>query len=75
MDKGEKAHYENDFEIQMLENTADYYKTKAANWIEVDSCPVYMLKASLSIFCLGNSDCCIFLIDICNNLYPFEYTG
>ncbi|XP_057440709.1 cullin-1-like isoform X2 [Lotus japonicus] len=45
MDKGEKAHYENDFEIQMLENTADYYKTKAANWIEVDSCPVYMLKA------------------------------
>ncbi|KAL1318020.1 hypothetical protein HN51_070265 [Arachis hypogaea] len=42
---GEMDQYEQDFEVQMLEDTADYYKSKATNWIEVDSCPDYMLKA------------------------------
>ncbi|XP_027352113.1 cullin-1 isoform X3 [Abrus precatorius] len=37
--------YEQDFEIQMLEDTADYYRSKATNWIETDFCPDYMLKA------------------------------
>ncbi|KAL1323686.1 hypothetical protein HN51_033952 [Arachis hypogaea] len=37
--------YEEDFEVQMLEDTANYYKSKATKWIEVDSCPDYMLKA------------------------------
>ena len=49
---GKMDQYEQDFEIQMLDDTADYYKSKATNWIEVDSCPDYMLKASLSILCL-----------------------
>ncbi|RZC21739.1 Cullin-1 isoform A [Glycine soja] len=42
---GEMGQYEQDFEVHMLEDTADYYKSKAANWIEIDSCPDYMLKA------------------------------
>ena len=54
---GEMGQYEQDFEVHMLEDTADYYKSKAANWIEIDSCPDYMLKASLSILCLEIWDC------------------
>ncbi|KAK7284680.1 hypothetical protein RJT34_19430 [Clitoria ternatea] len=42
---GEMDRYEQDFEVQMLEDTADYYKSKATNWIEIDSCPDYMRKA------------------------------
>ncbi|CAJ2632066.1 unnamed protein product [Trifolium pratense] len=42
---GEMVHYEQDFEVQMLEDTAGYYKSKATIWIESDSCPDYMLKA------------------------------
>ncbi|KAK2418693.1 cullin-1 [Trifolium repens] len=42
---GEMVHYEQDFEVQMLDDTADYYKSKATIWIESDSCPDYMLKA------------------------------
>ncbi|XP_024626404.1 cullin-1 [Medicago truncatula] len=42
---GEMAFYESDFEAHMLEDTADYYKSKATIWIESDSCPDYMLKA------------------------------
>ncbi|XP_045815621.1 cullin-1-like [Trifolium pratense] len=42
---GEIVHYEQDFEGQMLEDTVDYYKSKATIWIESDSCPDYMLKA------------------------------
>ncbi|GAU42553.1 hypothetical protein TSUD_341790 [Trifolium subterraneum] len=41
---GEMVHYEQDFEVQMLEDSADYYKSKATIWIESDSCPDYMLK-------------------------------
>jgi len=54
---GEMDQYEQDFEVHMLEDTADYYKSKAANWIEIDSCPDYMLKASLSILCLESLNC------------------
>lgn len=42
---GEMVLYETDFEAHMLEDTADYYKSKATIWIESDSCPDYMLKA------------------------------
>ncbi|KAL5052434.1 hypothetical protein RYX36_033116 [Vicia faba] len=41
---GDMKHYENDFEVQMLEDTADYYRSKATIWIESDSCPDYMLN-------------------------------
>lgn len=49
---GNMEHYEDDFEKQMLENTADYYRRKTVKWIEDDSCLDYMLKASLSTSCL-----------------------
>ncbi|CAJ2656518.1 unnamed protein product [Trifolium pratense] len=42
---GEIVQYEEDFEVQMLEDTANYYKSKATIWIESDSCPDYMIKA------------------------------
>jgi cullin 1 len=47
---GETVHYEQDFEVQMLDDTADYYKSKATIWIESDSCPDYMLKVSLCLY-------------------------
>ncbi|DBA74791.1 TPA: Cullin-1 [Trebouxia sp. C0005] len=37
--------YQQDFESQLLKTTAEYYKRKAAVWIEEDSCPDYMIKA------------------------------
>lgn len=37
--------YEKDFEEPMLQETAQFYKRKAAEWITEDSCPDYMLKA------------------------------
>jgi cullin 1 len=51
---GETVHYEQDFEVQMLDDTADYYKSKATIWIESDSCPDYMLKVSVFVLCLGS---------------------
>ncbi|RWW29864.1 hypothetical protein BHE74_00031008 [Ensete ventricosum] len=36
--------YENDFEADLLKDTAAYYSRKASNWILEDSCPDYMLK-------------------------------
>ncbi|GMH29301.1 hypothetical protein Nepgr_031144 [Nepenthes gracilis] len=42
---GQMDCYENDFEADMLKDTADYYSRKASNWILEDSCPDYMLKA------------------------------
>ncbi|CAL5346993.1 unnamed protein product [Camellia sinensis] len=42
---GQMYHYENDFEADMLKDTAAYYSRKASNWILEDSCPNYMLKA------------------------------
>ncbi|KAK9713588.1 hypothetical protein RND81_06G037600 [Saponaria officinalis] len=38
-------HYENDFEIHMISDTASYYSRKAAVWILEDSCPEYLFKA------------------------------
>ncbi|GMY16841.1 cullin-1 [Fagus crenata] len=37
--------YKQDFEAQMLQDSSVYYSRKASNWILVDSCPDYMLKA------------------------------
>ncbi|WOK94711.1 cullin-1-like [Canna indica] len=37
--------YENDFEADLLKDTASYYSRKASIWILEDSCPDYMLKA------------------------------
>ncbi|KAK4264654.1 hypothetical protein QN277_025800 [Acacia crassicarpa] len=41
--------YEEAFEVHMLGDTSSYYRRKAASWIEVDSCPSYMLKAEESL--------------------------
>lgn len=41
---GNMDHYERDFEDVMLTETGSYYKRKAAEWINEDSCPEYMLK-------------------------------
>ncbi|GAX75998.1 hypothetical protein CEUSTIGMA_g3441.t1 [Chlamydomonas eustigma] len=37
--------YQRDFETHLLQETASFYKRKAAEWIDQDSCPDYMLKA------------------------------
>jgi len=37
--------YERDFEDHLLTETGGFYKRKAAEWIDQDSCPDYMLKA------------------------------
>lgn len=34
-----------DFEEPLLQESAGYYKRKAAEWIAADSCPEYMVKA------------------------------
>jgi cullin 1 len=39
--------YEQDFEA-LLCDSSTYYNIKASTWISGDSCPEYMLKASLS---------------------------
>ena len=44
---GQMDQYESDFEEAMLKDTAEYYSRKASNWILEDSCPDYMLKASI----------------------------
>lgn len=44
---GQMELYEQDFEAQMLEDSGAYYRRKASTWISKDSCPEYMLKASL----------------------------
>ncbi|KAI3940185.1 hypothetical protein MKW92_019682 [Papaver armeniacum] len=38
-------YYVNDFEAELLSDTAGYYTRKASNWIQEDSCPEYMIKA------------------------------
>jgi cullin 1 len=47
---GSMDHYERDFEEVMLTETGSYYKRKAAEWINQDSCPDYMLKVSRVCF-------------------------
>ncbi|GIL64270.1 hypothetical protein Vafri_18269 [Volvox africanus] len=37
--------YEKDFEEFLLSETSAFYRRKASEWIEQDSCPDYMLKA------------------------------
>lgn len=37
--------YEKDFEEPLLQESAAYYKRKAAEWIAQDTCPEYMIKA------------------------------
>ena len=37
--------YEKDFEAYLLTDTATFYKKRAAEWIEQDSCPDYLIKA------------------------------
>lgn len=47
---GQMTCYQQDFEAQLLKTTAEYYKRKAAVWIEEDSCPDYMV-------CIINIQC------------------
>lgn len=42
---GKMDYYADDFEADMLNDTAAYYSRKASNWVLKDSCPDYMLKA------------------------------
>lgn len=44
---GQMDYYEEHFEAHMLLDTGAYYSRKASNWILEDSCPDYMIKASL----------------------------
>ncbi|XP_042444738.1 cullin-1-like isoform X1 [Zingiber officinale] len=41
---GKMDYYKNDFEEEMLKETASYYSRKASNWILIESFPDYMLK-------------------------------
>eukprot|EP00253_Pinus_taeda_P017124 PITA_17124 len=45
MDDAGVGLYENDFEAQMLEDTRNYYSTKAALWISLFSFPDFLKKA------------------------------
>ncbi|KAK8635994.1 hypothetical protein V6N13_004705 [Hibiscus sabdariffa] len=59
---GQMDRYEDDFEAYMLQDTSTYYSRKASSWIEEDSCPEYLFKASQSEECLKKerdrvSDC------------------
>lgn len=42
---GQLERYEKDFEEALLVSTAEFYKRKAAAWIEDDSTPDYLIKA------------------------------
>ena len=42
---GTMSCYQQDFEATLLKTTAEYYKRKAAFWIEEDSCPDYMVHS------------------------------
>lgn len=53
--------YERDFEEVLLSDTGGYYKRKAAEWINEDSCPEYMLKV-----CCCKKDCLL----LCFQLNP-----
>lgn len=49
--------YEKDFEDHLLAETASYYRRKAAEWINEDSCPDYMLKVCVRAFvCVWSVD-------------------
>lgn len=45
MGMGNMEVYESDFEQAMLEDTAAFYRRKAAVWIQEDSCPEYLIKS------------------------------
>lgn len=45
MGMGNMEVYEKDFEEFLLSDTSEFYKRKAAVWIEEDSCPEYLLKS------------------------------
>ncbi|RZC65722.1 hypothetical protein C5167_009414 [Papaver somniferum] len=40
---GNMEYYVNDFETELLSDTARYYSRKASNWIQEDSCQEYMM--------------------------------
>lgn len=46
---GKMDYYADDFEADMLNDTAAYYSRKASNWVLKDSCPDYMLKVNVCI--------------------------
>lgn len=55
---GNMDHYERDFEEVMLQETGSYYKRKAAEWINQDSCPDYMLKVRWGVCGWGWEEHC-----------------
>ena len=48
MDKGTDV-YENLFQTPLLASIHSHYKTKAANWIQSESCSEYLIKAETSL--------------------------
>eukprot|EP00253_Pinus_taeda_P016499 PITA_16499 len=60
MDDAGGGLYENDFEAQMLEDTRNYYSTKAALWISLFSFPDFLKKAEE---CLKQEGCPALLRD------------
>lgn len=43
-----KMDYVDDFEADMLRDTAAYYSRKASDWMLKYSCPEYMLKVNIT---------------------------
>ena len=49
MGMGSMDAYTTDFEAFALQNAAHFYAAKAADWVAVDSCPEYMVKAEAAL--------------------------
>ena len=62
---GQMELYEQDFEAQMLQDSGAYYSRKASNWIVDNSCPDYMLKASLCTLFLYY--CVVYVNNLCDS--------
>ena len=41
--------YKDDFEADLKKSVSEYYKRKAAEWIESDSCAEYLIKAEAAV--------------------------
>ncbi len=54
---GQMTCYQQDFELQLLKTSAEYYKRKAAVWIEEDSCPDYMVCSQASKQVMKHCSC------------------
>ena len=51
----EETDYANDFETNMIKDTAAYYSRKGSKWVLKYSCPEYILKVNISSIMYLNS--------------------